>query len=142
MPDGWQLRIHCAKQRTGELMQLYHLVDRPRAAMVQYETLCQFLYDELGIEPSAATSSLYHEIVTGLEEVETPHLPAAASPPPMLRDLTHLPFLDSNLIWRVAASKSVRPTKGSGRNCTGRLSPRLKGPYQLQRAWRGTGTPS
>jgi DNA-binding SARP family transcriptional activator/predicted ATPase len=76
-----------------ELMQLYHLVDRPRAAMAQYETLCQFLYDELGIEPSAATSSLYHKIVTGLEEAESPHLPAAAPPPPMLRDLTHLPFV-------------------------------------------------
>ncbi len=76
-----------------ELMQLYHLLDRPRAALAQYETLCQFLDEELGVEPAAATTALYHEIITVLEEAETPHLPVAAPPPPLLRDLAHLPFV-------------------------------------------------
>ncbi len=76
-----------------ELMQLYHLLDRHRAALTQYETLCRLLDEELSVEPAAATTALYHEIVAALEEAGSPHLPVAAPPPPLLRDLAHLPFV-------------------------------------------------
>jgi len=76
-----------------ELMRLYHLLGRSRAALEQFGVLRGLLEDELGVEPAAATTALYHEIIIALEEADAPHLPVAAPPPPMLRDLAHLPFV-------------------------------------------------
>ncbi len=76
-----------------ELMQLYHLLGRHRAALAQYETLCRLLDEELGVEPAAATTALCHEIAAALKAIGAPHLPVAAPPPPLLRDLAHLPFV-------------------------------------------------
>ncbi len=76
-----------------ELMQLYHLLGRHRAALAQYATLRQFLTEELDVEPAAATTTLYQEIVAALGKAQPPHLPVAAPPPPLLRNLAHLPFV-------------------------------------------------
>ncbi len=76
-----------------ELMRLYHLLGRSRAALKQFDALRGLLEDDLGVEPAAATTALYYEIIIALEGAEAPHLPVAAPPPPMMRDLTHLPFV-------------------------------------------------
>jgi tetratricopeptide (TPR) repeat protein len=76
-----------------ELMRLYHLLDRSHAALEQFFTLRDLLSEELGVEPSSATTALHREIATTLEEAEAPHLPLPPSPPPLLRDLAHLPFV-------------------------------------------------
>ena len=76
-----------------ELMRLYHLLSRDRAALEQYVTLHRLLEDELGLEPAAATTALYHEISNAMEEPGVPHLPSPPPPPPALRDIGHLPFI-------------------------------------------------
>jgi DNA-binding SARP family transcriptional activator/tetratricopeptide (TPR) repeat protein len=76
-----------------ELMRLYHLLDRPRAALEQFAALRDLLEEELGIPPAPVTVALRQEIAAALEEAGAPHLPIAPSPPPLLRDLAHLPFI-------------------------------------------------
>ena len=76
-----------------ELLRLYHLLGRTRAALEQFATLRELLAQELGISPSPTTVALYQEIAAELEEAATPHLPVALPPPPLLRDLAHLPFV-------------------------------------------------
>ena len=80
-----------------ELMRLYHLLGRDCAALEQYETLRVLLDKELDISPSSTSIALRREIAAGLEgedENKTrPHLPIPPSPPPLLRDLAHLPFV-------------------------------------------------
>lgn len=76
-----------------ELMRLYYLLNRPRAALEQFTALHELLDEELGVEPSAATMALHHEIVASMKETELAHLPLRSSPPPLLRDVAHLPFV-------------------------------------------------
>ncbi|MEA3341274.1 MAG: BTAD domain-containing putative transcriptional regulator, partial [Chloroflexota bacterium] len=84
-----------------ELMRLYHLLNRPQAALEQFAALRDLLARELDIPPTPATLALYREIKAAMEEQGQPHLPAAAPPPPLLRksstelaaDLGHLPFV-------------------------------------------------
>jgi DNA-binding SARP family transcriptional activator len=76
-----------------ELMRLYHLLDRPRAALEQFATLCSLLAEELGVSPSHATVALREEIAATLEELRRPHLPIAPPPPPLLSALADLPFV-------------------------------------------------
>ncbi|MFZ6028481.1 MAG: AAA family ATPase [Chloroflexota bacterium] len=63
-----------------ELMRLYHLLGRERAALEQYETLRRVLASELRVEPSAATVVLAREIADRLGETELPYLPPKARP--------------------------------------------------------------
>jgi DNA-binding SARP family transcriptional activator len=79
-----------------ELMRLYHLVGRPRAAVEQFATLYDLLAEELGVSPTPTTVGLREEIAIGLEELGPPHLPLAPSPPPLLRELAYLPFVGRN----------------------------------------------
>ncbi|MGD2179405.1 MAG: BTAD domain-containing putative transcriptional regulator [Anaerolineae bacterium] len=74
-----------------ELMRLYHLLGRPRAALEQFEALHDLLAEELGVEPSTATIALRDEVLVTREDVEPPHLPVLAPPPPLLRDLGNRP---------------------------------------------------
>ncbi|RLC99162.1 MAG: hypothetical protein DRI77_03425 [Chloroflexi bacterium] len=76
-----------------ELMRLYHLLDRPQAALEQFAALRDLLARELDIPPTPATLALYREIAAALEEAGPSHLPVALPPPPLLRDLAHLPFV-------------------------------------------------
>lgn len=76
-----------------ELMRLYHLLGRSQAALEQFAVLRDLLAEELGIPPTPATVALYQEIVAVLEEAGAPHLPVAPPPPPLLRDLSHLPLV-------------------------------------------------
>ncbi|RLC91183.1 MAG: hypothetical protein DRI77_14115, partial [Chloroflexi bacterium] len=76
-----------------ELMRLYYFLDRPRAALEQFVTLRNLLAGELGVPPASATVSLYQEIAAALEEADSPHLPIAPLPPPLLHDLARLPFV-------------------------------------------------
>jgi DNA-binding SARP family transcriptional activator len=76
-----------------ELMRLYYVLGRPRAALEQFATLRSLLAEELGVSPSPDTVALRQEIAAALEELGSPHLPIAPPPPPLLRALTHLPFV-------------------------------------------------
>jgi tetratricopeptide (TPR) repeat protein len=76
-----------------ELMRLYHLLGRSRAALEQFATLCNLLAEELGVSPTPATVALRQEIAAALEEIRHPHLPIAPPPPPLLRTLAQLPFV-------------------------------------------------
>ncbi len=76
-----------------ELMRIYHLLGRTRAALQQFHVIRDLLADELSVEPSAATAALYVEVASSLDEAEPAHLPLPAPPPPLLRDLAHLPFV-------------------------------------------------
>jgi len=66
-----------------ELMRLYHLLGRDRAALEQYETLHQILADEVGVEPMAETALLAQEIAAQFEEAEPPYLPLEVRPAPL-----------------------------------------------------------
>ncbi len=76
-----------------EMMRLYHLIGRPQAALQQFATLRDLLGQELGAPPGPATIALYQEIAAAAVEASPPHLPIALPPPPLLRDLSHLPFV-------------------------------------------------
>ena len=76
-----------------ELMRLYHLLGRDQAALEQYATLCQLLEDELGLEPTAATTALCREIAAAMDEPAQAYLPIPPPPPPALRDIGHLPLI-------------------------------------------------
>jgi len=76
-----------------EVMRLYHLLGRTRAALEQFNALHELLAEELGVTPSAATATLRHEIASSLEEDGSPHLPVPPPPPPLLRELGRLPFV-------------------------------------------------
>jgi DNA-binding SARP family transcriptional activator/predicted ATPase len=76
-----------------ELMQLYHLLGRSQAALEQFITLRDLLARELGAQPTPATVTLYHEIADALADVDVSHLPVAPPPPPLLHDLSRLPFV-------------------------------------------------
>jgi DNA-binding SARP family transcriptional activator/tetratricopeptide (TPR) repeat protein len=76
-----------------ELMRLYHLLGRDRAALEQYETLCQVLADEMGAEPMATTVALAQEIAIRLEEVKAAYLPVEVRPAPVFEQPELLPLV-------------------------------------------------
>ncbi len=74
-----------------DVMLLYHLLKRDRAALAQYESLRRDLKRELGLEPTRATTELYREIAASLANAPISHLPLP--PPPPIQDLSKLPFV-------------------------------------------------
>ena len=100
---NYEQALTCAQRLAGadplreaahrELMRLYYLLDRPRAALEQFASLRNLLAEELRVLPASATVSLYQEIAAALEETVSHHLPVAPPPPPLLHDLAHLPFV-------------------------------------------------
>ena len=58
-----------------EVMRLYYLLERPKAALRQYETCRQLLEDELGLEPESETTALAEEIARQSNREFAPHLP-------------------------------------------------------------------
>lgn len=74
-----------------ELMRIYHLQKRDRAALLQYEQLRVVLERELGVEPSRATTALYRQIASSLSGTAAPYLPQA--PPPSIQEWGRLPFI-------------------------------------------------
>jgi len=76
-----------------ELMRLYYLLERPRAALRQYHVLTSLLASELGLAPDASTAALYQEISAATETSRPAHLPLATPPAPILRQMAHLPFV-------------------------------------------------
>ncbi|MBN1891112.1 MAG: AAA family ATPase, partial [Thermoflexales bacterium] len=76
-----------------ELMRLFHLLNRPQSALKQFATLRALLAEEMGVPPSPASMALYREIAAASGQADSPHLPVAAPPPPLLHDPAHLPFI-------------------------------------------------
>ncbi|MDX1686527.1 MAG: tetratricopeptide repeat protein [Candidatus Promineifilaceae bacterium] len=65
-----------------EAMRLYVLLDRPEEALQQYERCRQALDEELGVDPSPATRTLYEETRARLKQSRpTQPAPSPASPP-------------------------------------------------------------
>ena len=77
-----------------DLMRLYHLAGRPQAALEQYARLRDLLDRELGIEPSATTTSLAQEI-SAQAGFGVPHLPMAKGIPsaPFLEEDASIPLV-------------------------------------------------
>ncbi len=67
-----------------EVMRLCHLLGRSNKALQQYELCRAVLAEELGAEPTAATTVLYREIAARAGEAEGLYLPQAATPRPAL----------------------------------------------------------
>jgi len=115
--------LSCAQRLVGadplresahrELMRLYHLLGRSRAALEHFATLHDLLMEEMGAPPSSTTSALFQEIAAALEEAAQPHLPVALPPPPVLQDLSHLPFV-GRAKERAALQEAIRAA-GQGR---------------------------
>ncbi len=76
-----------------ELMRLYHLLGRDRAALEQYKTLSRILADEMGVEPMAATVTLAQEIAARLEEADLPYLPVKVRPAPVFERPELMPLV-------------------------------------------------
>lgn len=70
-----------------EVMRLYYALDRPEAALSQYETCFTILEEELGLQPDRQTRALAQEIALRVPHVQAPHLPKpSASVKPWLFD--------------------------------------------------------
>ncbi len=99
----YETALHYARRLTAEdplreeahreVMRLFHLLGRDRAALDQYALLRRLLKEELGVEPSAATQALQAEIAAAMRSPHLPHLPTRPSSPPVMGDLTRLPFV-------------------------------------------------
>jgi len=63
-----------------EVMRLYYALDRPEAALSQYETCFTILEDELGLQPDRQTRALAQEIALRVPNVQAPYLPKTPSP--------------------------------------------------------------
>lgn len=62
-----------------EVMRLYYALNRPEAALSQYETCCKILEDEFSLEADQQTRALAQEIAIRVPSVQTPFLPKAVS---------------------------------------------------------------
>jgi len=62
-----------------EVMRLYYALDRPEAALSQFETCRNILQDELGLEADKQTRALAQEIATRAPDVPAPYLPKVVS---------------------------------------------------------------
>jgi DNA-binding SARP family transcriptional activator len=61
-----------------EIMRLYYSLDRPEAAIQQYNTCCQILQSELDLEPEPETTALAKEIIRRGKLETSPYLPETA----------------------------------------------------------------
>ncbi|MBN1812529.1 MAG: tetratricopeptide repeat protein [Anaerolineae bacterium] len=125
-----------------ELMQLYHLLGRSQAALEQFVVLRDLLARELGARPTPATVALYQEIAAGLAAVDAPHLPVAPPPPPLLHDLSHLPFVGRSGERAALLSAVQAAVGGQGRYAliegdAGVGKTRLAGEVIAGAEWRG-----
>jgi DNA-binding SARP family transcriptional activator len=73
-----------------QLIRMLALSGQRSAALVQYESCCRLLMDDLGVEPAAETRALYEQIRSGELRASSRPLPTppdtAASPPPFLQE--------------------------------------------------------
>ena len=133
--DPLHEEAHC------EVMRLYHLQGRSQAALEQFAALRDLLEKELGISPAPATVALYQEIAATLDKISSPHLPVAP-PPPLLRDLSHLPFVGRSE-ERSALLSAVHSVIGGHGECAliegdaGVGKTRLVGEVIAGAEWRG-----
>lgn len=74
-----------------ELMRLYAQTGERHKALRLYQQCCQVLHDELGVEPSAQTITLYEAILNGTisATLEPPPSPAPIVESPAIREETH-----------------------------------------------------
>ncbi len=64
-----------------EIMRLYYLLERPKAALRQYKICQELLENELGLEPETETRVLAEEIARKSDQKLAPHLPESAPKP-------------------------------------------------------------
>jgi len=63
-----------------EVMRLYFALDRPEAALTQFETCCRILEEEFGLETDKQTRALAREIATRVPNLQVPYLPKIVAP--------------------------------------------------------------
>ncbi len=63
-----------------EVMRLYFALDRPEAALTQYENCVRILDEEFGLEVDQQTRALAQEIAIRVPDDKVPHLPKVVSP--------------------------------------------------------------
>ena len=76
-----------------ECMRLYHLLDRSRAALAQYQALCEILAEEMDAEPLPRTAQLAREIAAALATDAPSHLPFPTPEAPALEQTSALPLV-------------------------------------------------
>jgi len=77
-----------------EVMRLCFLLGRPNEALQQYDLCCDLLAEELGAEPSSATTALYREISARMEQEATQRQPILATRlSPLLKGTGTVPFV-------------------------------------------------
>jgi DNA-binding SARP family transcriptional activator/DNA-binding transcriptional ArsR family regulator len=76
-----------------ECMRLYHLLDRSRAALAQYQALCEILAEEMDAEPLPRTAQLAREIAAALATDAPSHLPFPTPEAPALERTSALPLV-------------------------------------------------
>jgi len=97
--EAWREEAH------QQLMGLLADSGQRSAALAQYETCRQLLAQELGVEPSAATTALYEEIKTGTYQSvssATNSTPAEVSPPDIGSHPHNLPAATTSFVGREA----------------------------------------
>jgi DNA-binding SARP family transcriptional activator/Tfp pilus assembly protein PilF/DNA-binding transcriptional ArsR family regulator len=124
-----------------ELMRLYYLLERPRAALAQFDKLRTLLATELHTAPMPSTVALYHEIAAALEEPAAPYLPIEVSLP-LLGDLHRLPFVGRGAERRELLHALKGALQGHGglvilRGAAGVGKSRLVGELIADAEWRG-----
>ena len=72
--DPWREEVH------RQVMRILALIGERSAAVVQYETCCRILAEDLGVEPEAETTTLYEQIRDGAEGSSL--VPVAPAPRP------------------------------------------------------------
>ena len=93
----------CHEETHRQKMSLLTQSGQRNAALTHFETCCQFLKEELGVEPEAETIALYKQIKTGLFEADPgqAELEEIPDPPaPTLLSFNNLPAQSTSFIGR------------------------------------------
>ncbi len=124
-----------------EVMRLYHLLGRPRAALHQYQRLRATLTEELNTQPTARTRTLCKEIAATLDDASAPYLPIEVTPP-LMGNLSQLPFVGRREERRQILNTLKAALRGHGgltivRGAAGVGKSRLVRELVADAEWRG-----
>ncbi len=90
-----------------QLMYLFAISGQRTAALAQYETCQNLLWEELGVDPTAETIALYEKISNG-EILPEPQSAVTLSPPPVPTKPIQIPATSEHFVGRSAILKSIR----------------------------------
>ncbi len=99
-----------------EVMRLCHHLGRTNEALRQYELCRTVLQEELGVEPTPATTTLYREIAAHARKFDVSHLPHTAhlAPSPLLEGPGPVPLVGRRRERAVLVAHVERAMEGRG----------------------------